>query len=142
MQFAQIAGAGQRGYIARPQVEHPLRGVDGRFVISQFDVGVDQVAIDGYVVGRFLIEPSGGFESLGELMPAELQPGLGFEGLIIAGRESEGLPQRFFSLGVVRDVGRFARAASVGHGKRVVVRRVIRVLSNRGLSLFDRHLGR
>ena len=141
MQLAQISGASQSGDIASAEIEHPLRCGDRGFIIPQFDVGIYQVAVNDDIIGRFLVESGRGFERLREFVPAELQPGLRLESLIVVGRELEGTLQRLFGFRVVAHVGSFAGTPGIRHGERVVVRGVIRMFGNLGLSLFNRRFG-
>ena len=142
MQLPLVGGACQPGDISSAEIEHPLRRGDGLFVIPQFRVGIRQVAIGDDVVGHFLIELHRGSEGLGEFVVTQLDPGAGLEALIVIGREHEGALESLFGFRVVLNIGRLPSAAGVGHRERVVIRRVIRMLGNVGLSLFDRYLGR
>ena len=137
VKLAQVRGAGEPGNIAGPQVEHPLHGLHGVGVVAEFRVGVGQVAVDGDVVRRALVESGGGFEGPGELVAAEQQPRLHLEALEVAGRDFERLAERLFGFGVVAHVGDFTRAPGIGHGEVVVVGVVVRVRGDQVLRFAD-----
>ena len=141
VQFAQVCCARESGDIAWTDVEHPLRGFHGVVIVAQFRIRVGQVAIDCDVIGGTFVERGGGYQRLGELVAAEKQPGLHFQGFEIIRLDLEGAVQSLFGFRVERDIRSFAGAARVGHGESAVVGNVIWLLGDLRLSFLDADFG-
>jgi len=115
VQFAQIGGTGEASHAAGTKIEHPLSGSDG-IRVSQLGIGVGEIAVDGDVIGRGLVQILGDDQGFGEFVTAEEKPRFHFEAFVVVRRNGKGALEGLFGLAVPGDIGGFAGAAGVGHG--------------------------
>ena len=126
-QLAQIGGAGQRGQVARTQIEHPL----GRFfrlvVAAELDICIGEVSVDEDVVRNLCVERLRGTQSRSELVFSEQYPDARLARLEVAGLQLQRLVQGFVGPTIETRIGGLAGAPRQCGREHGVSARVLRL---------------